>query len=135
MRFIMRLFARWIFIADLVLVWMTIRALRGNGIALIFDRYAYDALVQLRHVGVCGDGFFKRWARLIPKPDLAFLLRTRPEVAHERRPEYSIEECASKFDLYRRLTETICFCVVDAENEKRAREEVRGIMAYAERNW
>jgi len=124
-----------IFVADLTLVWLTIRALRGAGTALIFDRYAYDALVQLRHQEACGEGFFRRWSRLIPRPDLAFLLRTGPEVAHKRRPEYTIEECASKAGLYTLMAERIGFCVVDAENEKRAREEVRGILAYAERNW
>lgn len=135
MRLMLRVFARLIFIADLTLVWMTIRGLRGNGIALIFDRYAYDALVQLRHTSACGDGFVKRWSRLIPKPDVAFWLRTRPEVAHERRPEYTLDECASKADIYRQIAERLGFCVVDTENEKMAREEIRGILAYAERNW
>lgn len=133
--FFLRLFARVIFVAELLLVQMSVRAYRGVGVALIFDRYAYDALVQLRASGMCGDTFVKWLTRLIPVPDAPFFLRIKPETGHKRRPDYSVEEFFSANSVYEQIAQKVRFWVVDTENEKRAREEVRGIIAHIEREW
>lgn len=133
--FFLRLFARFIFIAELLLVQMAIRAYRGAGVALVFDRYAYDALVQLRVSGMCGDTFVRWLTKLISVPDAPFFLRIKPETGHTRRPDYSLEEFSLANSVYEQIAQRVHFWVVDTENEKRAREEVRGIIAYLEREW
>lgn len=133
--FFLKLLARIIFVAELMLVQMTIRAYQGAGVALIFDRYVYDALVQLRVSGMCGDTFVKWITKLVRAPDAPFFLRIKPETGHSRRPDYSVDDFASANSVYEQIAQKVQFWVIDTENEKRAREEVRGIIAHIERVW
>jgi thymidylate kinase len=67
------------------------RAKAENTGVVIFDRYIYDQLAALP----MGSGIARTYARLllklVPKPDLCYLLDAVPEVARARKPEYPLD--------------------------------------------
>lgn len=50
------------------------------------DRYLYDSLANLFNTE--SDFYTKFMLKIVPKPNLAILLDTKPEVAFNRKPEY-----------------------------------------------
>src|SRR3954464_5195326 len=67
------------------------RALRGGADVVIFDRYVYDELANLPLNSAASRGFARAVARLVPQPDVAYLLDADPEAAVARKPEYPVE--------------------------------------------
>jgi len=67
------------------------RALRGGADVVIFDRYVYDELANLPLNSAASRGFARAVARLVPQPDVAYLLDADPEAAVARKPEYPLE--------------------------------------------
>lgn len=70
---------------------------------VIFDRYIYDELANLplKHRAV--RLYIRLLLRLVPKPDLAFLLDADPEAACLRKPEYPLEFVGHNRDAYLNL--------------------------------
>jgi thymidylate kinase len=58
---------------------------------LIFDRYIYDELANLPLSGRIARAFVAVVLRLVPKPDLAFIVDADPAAAFARKPEYPLE--------------------------------------------
>jgi thymidylate kinase len=58
---------------------------------LILDRYIYDELSNLNLQNGLSRGFIKMIQRIVPKPDVAFLLDADPVAAYARKPEYPVE--------------------------------------------
>lgn len=58
---------------------------------VIFDRYAFDELANLQ----LGNRMMRVYARcllkLVPKPDISYILDADPELARARKPEYPLE--------------------------------------------
>ena len=67
------------------------RALRSKVDVVIFDRYLYDELANLPLQNPASRVFAKALARLVPQPDVAFVLDADPEAAVARKPEYPVE--------------------------------------------
>ena len=67
------------------------RAMGGDAEFVIFDRYTYDELANLN----LGNAFVRAYARfimrLVPRPDVSFLLDADPEAARARKPEYPVD--------------------------------------------
>lgn len=67
------------------------RSLRLNVDVIIFDRYAYDELVNLN----LRNPFARLYARLIlafvPRPDVSYILDADPVAARARKPEYPVD--------------------------------------------
>jgi len=67
------------------------RAMRGGAEFVIFDRYTYDELANLN----LGNAFVRAYARfimrLVPRPDVSFLLDADPDAARARKPEYPVD--------------------------------------------
>ena len=57
---------------------------------LIFDRYIYDELANLPLTHWLLRGLVRVLLRLIPKPDVAFLIDADPVAARARKPEYPL---------------------------------------------
>jgi thymidylate kinase len=58
---------------------------------IIFDRYLYDELANLQ-IEHYADRVYARWLlRLVPQPDIAYLLDADPPQARKRKPEYPLE--------------------------------------------
>jgi thymidylate kinase len=58
---------------------------------IIFDRYIYDELANLDLHNRFSRGFLKFARRIVPRPDLAYLLDADPAAAYARKPEYPLD--------------------------------------------
>lgn len=67
---------------------------------VIFDRYLYDQLANLNVSSRSARTCVRLLLRLVPHPDLAYLLDADPVVARARKPEYPLEFLSSNRDAY-----------------------------------
>lgn len=67
------------------------KALRSGTDVVIVDRYIYDELVNLPLDRSVTRSFVRVAAKLVPLPDIAYLLDADPEAARARKPEYPID--------------------------------------------
>ena len=67
------------------------RAKRDGADLIIMDRYIHDELANLPIENGVTRSFVRTVARLVPKPDIAFVLDADPELAYARKPEYPLE--------------------------------------------
>lgn len=83
------------------------RARRSGAHVVIFDRYLYDELANLD----LHRTFFRLYVlallRLIPKPDVPFLLDADPSAAFARKPEYPLEFLHSNRAAYLQLASSV----------------------------
>lgn len=95
---------------------------------LIFDRYLYDQLANLNVRTPLIRIYVGLLLRLVPRPDLAFLLDADPIVACERKPEYPFEFIRRNRDSYLETSNIAGMRVVShgtpAEVENRIRGEL-----------
>jgi len=78
-------------------------ARRGNANVIIFDRYIYDQLATLPLQLPAARAYAHAVLKLVPKPDIAYLLDAEPAVARERKPEYPLDFLHEYRDSYHRL--------------------------------
>ncbi len=96
------------------------RAARPSTDVLVLDRYRLDTAVKLLF---WYPDVSPRWLShivflLAPAPDVEFLLRVAPEVAHARKPEqWSVEQLTRQARLYDDLTDGRNVVVLDAEDD------------------
>lgn len=62
---------------------------RNSGI-IVFDRYIYDQLATLPLERAWARAYARLLLKIVPKPDVAYLLDAEPEAARERKPEYPL---------------------------------------------
>jgi len=67
------------------------RALQGDAEFVIFDRYTYDELANLNLKNVFVRAYARFIMRLVPRPDVSFLLDADPEAARALKPEYPVD--------------------------------------------
>jgi thymidylate kinase len=67
------------------------RARLGRSDVIIVDRYIYDELANLPLQNSASRTFARAISRLVPSPDIAFVLDADPEAARARKPEYPLE--------------------------------------------
>jgi thymidylate kinase len=67
---------------------------------IIFDRYIYDELANLPLHRPLVRFYAKLILRLIPRPDVAYVVDADPEAAHARKPEYPLEFVRANRDAY-----------------------------------
>jgi thymidylate kinase len=58
---------------------------------IVFDRYIFDQLATLPLESAWGRAYARLILKLVPRPDVAYLLDAEPEVARERKPEYPLD--------------------------------------------
>jgi thymidylate kinase len=67
------------------------KALASDADFIIFDRYIYDQFANLK----LGNGFVRAWVKalmkIVPRPDISYVLDADPEAARARKPEYPLE--------------------------------------------
>ena len=59
--------------------------------AIVFDRYIYDQLATLPLHLPIARAYAQLILKIVPAPDIAYLLDAVPEAARERKPEYPLE--------------------------------------------
>lgn len=83
------------------------RAMQGDAQFVIFDRYTYDELANLDLENPVIRAFSGVIMRLVPRPDVSFLLDADPEAARARKPEYPIDFVRQNRRAYFDLNKTI----------------------------
>jgi thymidylate kinase len=63
----------------------------GTPGVIILDRYIYDELSNLNLSNPISRAYARFVAKLVPQPDIAFLLDADPVAAHVRKPEYPVD--------------------------------------------
>lgn len=67
------------------------RAARSGADVIIMDRYIHDELANLPLSNSLTRTYIKTVARLVPRPDIAFVLDADPDLAYARKPEYPLD--------------------------------------------
>jgi len=67
------------------------RAARAGADVIIMDRYIHDELANLPLSTPLTRAYVKTIARLVPRPDIAFVLDADPDLAYARKPEYPLD--------------------------------------------
>ena len=67
------------------------KALRANADLVIFDRYLYDELANLSLRNRTARAYVRLLLRIVPQPDISFLLDADPVQACARKPEYPLD--------------------------------------------
>jgi len=70
---------------------VTKRAAKSQADVIILDRYIYDELANLNLHNPISRAFARFIARIVPVPDIAYLLDADPKAACERKPEYPVD--------------------------------------------
>lgn len=89
----MELIRLGLYLADAVRLSLRVRRLRnaGNQGIVIFDRYIYDELANLRVERRLARSVIRMILKIVPNPDFACIVDIVPEVARLRKPEYPLE--------------------------------------------
>jgi thymidylate kinase len=88
------------------------RALRADAEVVIFDRYHYDELANLGLNGRVTLAYTRLLLRLVPRPDIGFLLDADPIQARARKPEYPIDFLHSNRASYLALGEMAAMSII-----------------------
>ena len=97
-----------LYLADAISLRLLIRQEQRSGAdVLIFDRFIYDELANLELQQPAMRAYARAITRMVPKPDISYLLDAEPTAARARKPEYPLEF----LDLNRRSFLTLNRCV------------------------
>ena len=91
---------------------------------IIFDRYAYDELATMWFDQPWQRAYARSLLRIVPKPDLAFLLDAEPEIAHLRKPEYPVPFLRRYREAYLKLAEQANIRVMPAASVEVVQEAI-----------
>lgn len=83
------------------------RALASGAGFVIFDRYIYDELANLNLSNPLMRGFVRLLMKLVPRPDVSYILDADPEAARARKPEYPVDFLHVNRMAYLELSRTI----------------------------
>jgi thymidylate kinase len=91
---------------------------------VIFDRYAYDELVNLTLSNPVIRAYVRTIMRIVPRPDISYLLEADPAKARARKPEYPLEFLHSNQQSYLTLSDIVggmtVIAPMEIEDVKRA---------------
>ena len=80
------------YLLDTLRLRLVVKKLRATSVDfIIFDRYVYDLLVQIRPRHWFARLYNRTLVALAPAPQLALILDTPPDEAFRRKPEYPLE--------------------------------------------
>jgi thymidylate kinase len=85
---------------SLKLAFVLAHARRWDADVIVFDRYLYDQFANLDTQNRLLRAYIQVLLRLVPRPDVAYLLDADPVAARERKPEYPIEFLRGNRDRY-----------------------------------
>jgi thymidylate kinase len=74
---------------------------------IIFDRYIYEKLANLPITNLPVRLYVRLLSRVVPKPDVAFVVDADPESAHCRKPEYPLDFVRKNRDAYIALSQLL----------------------------
>lgn len=127
-----------LYFADAVNLCLKIRdAGKSHPDVVIFDRYIYDELANLPLARWSARCFARLVVKLVPKPDIAYVIDADPVAAQARKPEYPLEFVRRNREAYIALAEfSGCITVIGPgsieEMKSRIRSEVLQQLAQKE---
>lgn len=83
------------------------KALRSDADFIIFDRYIYDELANLNLKNPLMRAFVRAAMKVVPTPDVGYLLDADPVQARARKPEYPVEFIVKNRQRYMELNALI----------------------------
>lgn len=86
---------------------ITRNALNSEADVVIFDRYIYDELANLDLTRASIRFYVKSVMKLVPKPQISFLLDADPVKACARKPEYPLDFLHSNRNSFLRLSQFV----------------------------
>lgn len=115
------------------------KARRSNADVLIFDRYIYDELANLPLDRRVTRAYVRLLLRLVPAPDVAYVIDADPAAARARKPEYPLEFLRSNREAYLTLSRlagsiTVIEPLSVAAAESKVREAFLGTLSVPERH-
>jgi thymidylate kinase len=118
----------FLYLLDTVSLWRMVKTQKDTAGVVIFDRYVYDELANLRCKCGATRVYVRFLLRITPRPDIAFLLDADPVAARRRKPEYPLEflyqNRASYLALSRSASMTVISPLPSAETATRVTEEI-----------
>jgi thymidylate kinase len=94
-----------LYFADAVNLCRVVRSIRKSDTdVVIFDRYIYDELANLPLNRWLTRAFIESLLKLVPKPDIAYLIDADPVAARTRKPEYPLEFLRTNREAYLALS-------------------------------
>jgi thymidylate kinase len=115
---------------DAISLRVVVSRIPSNVDVVIFDRYIFDELANLPLGSWAVRLYIRGLNRLVPKPDVAYVLDADPYAAYARKPEYPPEFVRSNRDAYialSRLLEGIN--VIGSSSPEEAKENVAHVFA------
>ncbi len=86
------LFRHVLYLVDAIHLRMVVdKAIRSGSNVVIMDRYIYDELANLPLQNKFSQLFVRMIQKIVPQPDLGYLLDADVEAARARKPEYPVE--------------------------------------------
>jgi thymidylate kinase len=112
------------------------KTLHSDADFVIFDRYTYDELANLNLSNRVIRAYARMIMKLVPRPDISFLLDADPLMARARKPEYPLEFLYINRLSYLRLGEmiggmTIIRPLPIQEVERQIREHAQADLSFA----
>lgn len=83
------------------------RVTQSNADVVIFDRYLFDELANLKLSSAAIRTYIRSVMRLVPRPDVSFILDADPDAAFARKPEYPLDFLHTNRRAYLTLAEMI----------------------------
>jgi thymidylate kinase len=117
------------YFADALSLRRKIKRLKKNNFdVVIFDRYIYDELANLPLKRWLAVGFLRLVLKLVPKPDIAYLIDADPVEARARKPEYPLQFLRVNREAYLSLAAlTGQITVIEPLSAEQARIKVRNV--------
>lgn len=83
------------------------KARRSSADVVIFDRYLYDELANLNLSNGAIRVYVRALMKLVPRPEVSFILDADPDKARARKPEYPLEFLHSNRNSYLKLSQVL----------------------------
>jgi len=95
-----------LYFADALNLCRKVREARKSNVdVVIFDRYIYDELANLPLTDRFARMFARLVLKLVPQPDIAYVIDADPVAAQTRKPEYPLEFVRRNREAYIRLAQ------------------------------
>ncbi|MGA9979496.1 MAG: dTMP kinase [Candidatus Sulfotelmatobacter sp.] len=101
------------------------KRLRADADVVIFDRYVYDELANLSLHNPITRAYVRLLLRLVPQPDISYLLDADPVQARARKPEYPLDFLHSSRASYLALSELAGMTIIAPRPVQDVAQQIR----------
>lgn len=86
---------------------------------VIADRFYTDIWANLLYYGYCPDWAFRFLIKMLPRPDVAFMLQADPKIVQKREQEFPPNYYEEQTKIYKRLCTLVKFNIINANLQPR----------------